>query len=206
MPDDCRNDWTPPLRFPRRPHNPAGLARLSYRIGTYADFREALLRNLNKTATLEAWTHRGADDPGIALLEGASILGDILTFYQELYANEAYLRTARWRESVADLIRLLGYRLSPGIGGRATFAFEVGGDGPVTIPAGFPVKAQLEGLDQPADFETVEETVAYPWLSKFNLYRRLDTPNITQATTEFRIFSPDPYVQPLDLEEGDRLL
>jgi hypothetical protein len=27
-------------------------------------------------------THRGAVDPGIALLEGAAILGDILTFYQ----------------------------------------------------------------------------------------------------------------------------
>ena len=72
-----------------------------------------------------AWTHREPDDPGIALLEGAAILGDILTFYQEHYANEAYLRTAAWRESVAELVRLTGYRLAPGIGGRATFAFEV---------------------------------------------------------------------------------
>ena len=49
-----------------------------------------------------AWTHRDADDPGIALMEGAAILGDILTFYQEHYANEAYLRTAAWRERLSD--------------------------------------------------------------------------------------------------------
>ena len=53
------------------------------------------------------------------------MLGDILTFYQELYANEAYLRTAHWRTSIAELVRLLGYRLAPGLGGSGTFAFEV---------------------------------------------------------------------------------
>ena len=44
---------------------------------------------------LAHWTHREPDDPGIALLEVGAVLGDILTFYQELYANEAYLRTAQ---------------------------------------------------------------------------------------------------------------
>ncbi|HJR08375.1 MAG TPA: hypothetical protein VJ842_14030 [Pyrinomonadaceae bacterium] len=206
MPDDCRNDCTPPLGFPRRPHNAPGLARLSYRIGTYADFREALLRNLNKTATLEAWTHRGADDPGIALLEGASILGDILTFYQELYANEAYLRTARWRESISDLVRLLGYRLSPGLGGNATFAFEVKGTKPVLVPAKFPVKAQVEGLEKPADFETSEDVIAHPHLSRFHLYRPMLDPSITSATNEFYISVPDQNVAPVALKAGDRLL
>lgn len=206
MRPDCRNDCVEPFEFPKRLHNRPGLPRIGYRIGTYSDFYEAILRSLNADDTLRAWTHREPDDPGIALLGGASVLGDILTFYQELYANEAYLRTARWRESVADLVRLLGYRLSPGLGGRATFAFEVGGDEPVAIPAGFPVKAQLEGMEQPADFETVEETVAHPRLGKFNLYRRLEPSKIEQPTTEFYISSPDQFAQPLDLEEGDRLL
>jgi hypothetical protein len=125
---DCRNDCVDRLRFPRAVNNRPGLSHIQYRLGSYADIREALLRNLDKTPGLSQWTHRGADDPGIALLEGASILGDILTFYQELYANEAYLRTAQWRDSIADLVRLLGYRLSPGLGGHATFAFEITGD------------------------------------------------------------------------------
>src|SRR5207237_10389471 len=119
---------------------------ISYRLGSYADIREALLRNLDRTPGLSQWTHRGADDPGIALLEGASILGDILTFYQELYANEAYLRTAQWRDSIADLVRLLGYRLSPGLGGNASFAISVNGDVPVAVPAAFPIKLDLHAV------------------------------------------------------------
>jgi hypothetical protein len=172
---ECQNDCISPLLFPKRLDNRPGLSRIDYRIGTYADIREALMRSLNLDPVLAGWTHREADDPGIALLEGASILGDILTFYQELYANEAYLRTAQWRESIADLVRLLGYRLSPGLGGKATFAFEVKGDKPVVVPAGFPIKAQMEDIEKQVDLETEQETVAFPHLSQFHLYRpRLD--------------------------------
>jgi len=205
---DCRNDCLESLSFPRRPDNRPGLSHIGYRIGTYAQIREYLLRNLDKTGNLAAWTHRGADDPGIALLEGAAILGDILTFYQELYANEAYLRTAQWRESIADLARLLGYRLSPGVGGQATFAFELKGDAPVTIPAGFPVKAEVEGLDKPADFETSEEATAYPWLSRFNLFAPLASPQISSAITEFFIESPNQLnaASLVTFKAGDRLM
>ena len=206
MKEDCRNDCLEPLRFPRQIQNRPALSHIDYRLGTYADIREALLRNLDKTPSLSHWTHRGADDPGIALLEGASILGDILTFYQDLYANEAFLRTAQQRNSIADLVRLLGYRLSPGLGGNATFAFEVKGTTPVVVPANFPVKAQLQDHDKPSEFETSEEVTAYPWLSKFNLYRRLFTPSITNATQEFYIFAPDQFVSPIELKAGDRLM
>jgi len=207
----CGNDCIEKLLFPKPRENRPGLSRIDYRIGTYWDFREALLRKLNRDTVLEQWTHREPDDPGIALLEGAAVLGDILTFYQDLYANEAYLRTARWRESIADLVRLTGYLLSPGVGGSATFAVEIKNkeNTPVIIPAGFPIKAQVKGLKQTADFETLEAFTAYPFLSKFNLYRRLYTPNFTRATTEFYIFSPDSETTgttPIELKKGDRLL
>ena len=111
--------------FPTRPDNRPSLPRIGYRIGTYSDIRADLIRRLNATPELAHWTHREPDDPGIALLEVGAMLGDILTFYQELYANEAYLRTARWRTSVAELVRIVGYRLAPGLGGSGTFAFEL---------------------------------------------------------------------------------
>jgi hypothetical protein len=206
MTDDCRNDCLEALVFPARINNRPSLSQINYRIGAYADIREALLRNLDKSPVLAQWTHRGADDPGIALLEGAAIVGDILTFYQQLYANEAYLRTSQWRESIADLVRLLGYRLSPGLGGNATFAFEVKGEQPVIVPAGFPLKAEVEGLPKPADFETSSAATAYPWLSSFNLYRRLYTPSFNKNTVEFYIFSPDQFLSPLELKPKDRLL
>lgn len=226
---DCRNDCALPLRFPRRPgenllighgddcpccsrpksvseDNRPALSRFNYRIGTYGSIREFLFHHINKTPELQNWTHRAPDDPAVALLEGAAILGDILTFYQETYANEAFLRTAQWRDSIADLVRLLGYRLSPAVGGNAIFAFEIKKDETVVIPAGFPLKATLEKPPKPSDFETTEEITAYPWLSRFNLYRPLVQPDIAPTTTEFYIKAPNQLLTPVEFKAGDRLL
>ncbi len=223
--EGCKNGCVIPLSFPLRPgqsppamhengcsccgagervnaNNRPALPHFNYRIGTYGTIREYLFDRMNQTDGLQNWTHRGADDPAIALLEGASILGDILTFYQETYANEAFLRTAQWRESVADLVRLLGYRLSPAVGGTATFAFEIKKDEPVTVPAGFPVKATLEELENPAEFETKTEITAYPWLSRFNLFSPLGSSSINSATTEIYVSGSSP----VELKVGERLI
>ncbi len=146
------------------------------------------------------------------MLEGVAILGDILTFYQEHYANEAFLRTARWRESVADLARLLGYRLAPGVGGRATFAFEIRGTAPVEIPTGFPLKADLEDLETPADFQTVSSLTAHPFLSRFHLYRpRLYRNRLAAGSmlVELHSVGNDPgqaAIDALKLKAGDQLM
>src|SRR5215203_6020989 len=91
--------------------NRPGLSAIAYRTGDYAAFRQAMLQaipgvdaELARALGLEQlplgrWTARQPDDHGIALLELWAVLGDILTFYQERIANEAYLRTARQRDS-----------------------------------------------------------------------------------------------------------
>ena len=206
MTTNCDNDCVEPFEFPKKIYNRAGLSHIGYRIGTYANFLEAMFRELNKNELLENWTHREPDDPGIALLEGVAVLGDILTFYQELYANEAYLRTAQWRESIADLVRLLGYQLSPGVGGKATFAFQVKGDKPIVVPPGFPLKSQLDGIEQPVDFETTTESVAYPALSQFNLYRPYNLPDIKNDTNSFSIETSILKENKIELNKKDRLL
>lgn len=201
-----------PFVFPRRTQNRPGLETIDYRIGTYPDFVEFLMRRINDSVELESWTHRGADDPGIALLQGAAILGDILAFYQERYANEAFLRTARWPESVMALTRLLGYRLAPGIGGRATFAFDARGASPVVVPEGFPVKADLADVATPADFQTVGALTAYPRLSNFHFYRsRLYSSWLPAHSARVELGHVDgstaaTAVDALDLKKGDRLL
>lgn len=212
MSQECQNDCVPPLVFPKRPYNRPGLERIGYRIGVWADFREAMFRQINLHPALGKWTHRQSDDPGVALIEGAAILGDILTFYQEHYANEAFLRTARWRESIADLVRLLGYRLSPGVGGRATFAFEVKGERAISIPAGLPLKAELEDLEDPVDFEVETDTLAYPHLSRFHLYRpRIYANTLSANTSRLELASvgghhDEERLQAVNLKEGDRLM
>jgi len=188
--------------FPTRPANRPSLPRIGYRIGTYSDIRADLIRRLNATPALAHWTHREPDDPGIALLEVGAVLGDILTFYQELYANEAYLRTAQWRTSVAELVRMVGYRLAPGLGGSGTVAFELRPGSPVTVPAGFSLQVDLEGADAQQTLETLTELVAYPELSRFNLYRPLTEPPLRNGATELWIDSPEP----IDIAADDRLL
>lgn len=211
MKPDCRNDCALPDPFPRRIDNRPGLKRIHYRIGTWSDFRETMLRRMNKDAALAGWTYRGSDDPGIALLEGAAVVGDILTFYQELYANEVYLRTAEWRESVSDLVRLLGYRLSPGVGGKGTFAFLIKKKS-VTVPKGFPVKAQVDGLEGTSEFETTQDITAYPALSQFRLYQpRKAAAPISAGLKKLELHqvggSSDPdKLAEIEISEGDRLM
>jgi hypothetical protein len=190
---------SPAETFPETITNRPGLDRIRYRVGDYANARRWLLEQLDRSDKLAAWTYRGADDPGIALYEGAALLIDSLTFYQEAYANEAFLRTATWRESVADLVRLLGYRLLPGIGGVGTFAFEINGDKPVTIPAGVAIQAKLESKN--ADFQTSEQIVALPWLSRFTLTRPQAAPPIAATMTKL-VVEPGT---PLTFAKDDRL-
>lgn len=211
---NCANDCVEPVRFPVRPTNRPGLSHIRYRIGTYSDFREAILRGLDKDPVLSEWTHRGADDPAVALIEGASILGDILTFYQELCANEAYLRTAQQRDSIADLVRLLGYRLAPGQGGAGDVAFGIKGDKPVDVPVGFGVKAQVGAAEKQLDFQTSAEATSYPHLSQFHLYRpRLPAQPIVAGPANNRLEVQDidgavsvGSIGALDLKKGDRIM
>lgn len=211
MKPDCRNDCAMPDTFPKRIDNRPGLSHITYRIGTWSDFRETILRQMNKEAALAGWTYRDSDDPGIALLEGAAVLGDILTFYQELYANEVYLRTADWRESISDLVRLLGYRLAPGVGGKGIFAFLIKKKA-VTVPKAFPVKAQVEGSEGTSEFETTEEITAYPALSQFNLYRpRKAMASISVGMNRLELHQVDgssdqDKFAEVEISEGDRLM
>ena len=134
-----------------------------------------------------------------------------MTFYQQLYANEAYLRTAKEKESITDLVTLTGYQLSPALAGSATFAVQVKGDKPVTLPPNLPIKAEIDGMDQPVIFETKEEVLCYPSLNKFHLYSPFFYPEIpsqiNSGTTEF--YLDTAAINPKDVPEiktGDRIL
>jgi hypothetical protein len=202
--DVCNKEF----EFPKRIYNRPNLDHILYRIGGYSEFRKYLLQELGKNEPLRGWTHRSSDDPAFALLECACILSDILTFYQELYANEVYLRTAREKESIIDLVRLVGYQLSAGLGGVATFMIGVKGDKPVTLPPKIPIKAEIEGIERPVIFETKEECVCYPDLNKFYLYApEEENLQISGRTTEFYLdnLSMGQMEKP-EIKSGDRIL
>lgn len=192
--------------FPAPIFNRPSLPRIAYRIGRYSDFRSSLLGALDRSPLLLGWTHRASDDPGIALLEGAALLGDILTFYQELYANEAWLRTAAWPQSITALVRLTGYRPAPGLGGTGQVAFEITGDSPVTVPSGIAFSAQIAGMAAPADFETAQPIVALPSLNRFALYAASSVPTIAPGQSAFAADAVQLGAAGVGLKAKDRLM
>jgi hypothetical protein len=146
--------------------NRPGLSRIAYRAGTHASFKASLLSALSDPAypALAPLTTRDDSDFTIALLDAFAVAADILTFYQERLANEAYLRSAVQQRSVFELARLVGYQPSPGVAASASLAFTLndapGSPDPVTIDAGTRVQSVPAPGQQPAVFETSAPLVA----------------------------------------------
>jgi hypothetical protein len=151
-----------PVAIDNRP----GLPAVTYRVGTYASFRRSLLAHLSdgRFPALQQLRTREDDDFTIALLDAWAVTGDVLTFYQERMANEAYLRTATERLSILELARLLGYRLAPGLAAGTYLAFTMEttpgapelAPKPVQLTIGTGVQS-VPGPDElPQSFETIE--------------------------------------------------
>lgn len=151
-----------PLEVTNRP----GLPAIACRIGTYAQFKEAMISRLSSSAVdaLRYLTTRDGDDFSIALLDAWAVVADVLTFYQERMANESYLRTAIERLSVVELARLIGYEPSPGVAASTHLVFTAeetpGSSGQMTIDKGTKVQS-IPGPGEEAQlFETVEKIEA----------------------------------------------
>jgi predicted phage baseplate assembly protein len=126
-----------------RLYNPPGRTALDYRVGDHESFLAAMIDRLTSPdhPALRGLTVRTTDDPAIAMLDAAAVLGDLLTFHSERIADEAYLRTADESESLELLGRLVGYRPRPALGADTHLAYTVaedarGADVDVLIPRG----------------------------------------------------------------------
>ena len=105
--------------------NRPALSAIVFRAGTFSSFRRAMLHEISRMPELASLTTRLDEDYAITILDLWAIVADVLTFYQERIANESYLRTAKYRDSVLRLVRLLDYHLSPGVAASSYVAFTV---------------------------------------------------------------------------------
>ncbi|MFI2188557.1 baseplate J/gp47 family protein [Streptomyces sioyaensis] len=140
--------------------NPPGRPTLHTRIGTFGSFRRTMLSRIAARPELAALTTRDPDDHSIALLDQWAALSDVLTFYGERYAGEAYLGTATRDESVRRLVRLIGYRPRPGVSATATLAFTLDAGAVLTVPAGFAVQSVPGPGEEPQTYESLEDCAA----------------------------------------------
>lgn len=142
--------------------NPPGREHIDYRVGDFVNFRGRLLKALDGEMQLTPWRPGGDGDLGVQMLEWWAYIGDILTFYNERIANEAYLRTATLPESVNRLIRTIGYRPRPGIAAHGQIVALAGGHRAFTLPKGFSVDSKPGPDDKPQTFELDADTTIAP--------------------------------------------
>src|SRR2546423_3019680 len=83
---------------------------IDYLARDYASCRRALLDLI--PSKLPEWTDRSEADFGIVLIELFAYMADILSYYQDRVANEAFLNTAQERRSVINHLRLIGYEMA----------------------------------------------------------------------------------------------
>jgi hypothetical protein len=125
--DDCGCCHGVSATLPAARSNPPGQPAIGYRVGTHASFKATLLARLSSPEfpALARLRTRADDDFAIALIDGFATMADVLTFYQERIANEAYLATANESLSVTELTRLIGYRRRPGVAASVDLAFTL---------------------------------------------------------------------------------
>ena len=206
VPCGCCEPWAPltPLAVVNR----AGLDAIAYRVGTYASFRETMLEDIAHAPELAHLTTREDDDYAVTVLDLWAAVGDVLTFYQERYANEAFLRTATLRESIGRLARLIDYSLRPGVAALAWLAFTVDAGKLLDVPVRLRVQSVPGQNELPQVFETIEAIRAD---ARLNRARALPLPYgaspLAPGTTEALV---SPGQHGLDsvagIAAGDRLL
>jgi hypothetical protein len=188
--------------------NRAGLSAIAYRIGTYSSFRASMLEEIARTPELAALTTRRDDDYAITTLDLWAAVADVLTFYQERYANEAFLRTAVRRESVSRLAHLIDYSLRPGVAALAWLAFSAEEEKVFRVPVGLRVQSVPGQDEQPQTFETLEQIVAD---ARLNRARVLPAPvgvnPLAPGATEALLYPDEATLATaVELAKGDRIL
>ena len=142
------------------------LPAISYRVGTYSSFMQTMLAALSSSnvPALTGLRTRDSSDFSIALVDAWSEVLDILTFYTERLANEAYLGTAVEARSVFELVKLVGYTPSPGVSASTTLVFTLatspGSPATVPIPQGTRVQSVPGPGQTPQVFETSADLTA----------------------------------------------
>ncbi len=161
----------------------AGLNKLPRQVATFHEFKRALLKDIKsaevelidsnnlpvKIFPLADWRAREKDDFGIMLLEMWAYICDSLSFYDEVLANEAYLRTSFLRPNLRKLIALLGYLPRPAVGSIVELAAMADGRLQVKLPAGTAFRSGAFEGNPPQVFELTDEVFIHPFANRMGI-------------------------------------
>jgi hypothetical protein len=169
---------------------------IDYVTKDYEGFKQAMLGQI--PVLLPNWTDRSESDFGVVLVELFAYVADILSYYQDRVANEAFLATATQRRSVAELLRLIDYQIDPGVAASAHLHLEVSADVTVAAPS-LPYQVRTAGRPGEPDL-TFEVTRAFS-LAKANNAVDLTAVDSLPAGSTGIVLDGDAHA----LAEGDRI-
>ena len=86
----------------------------------------------------------------------------MVSFYDEVLANESYLRTAVQRASLRKLVGLIGYLPKPALAASVKLAVLAEGRGALALPPGTAFRSAAFGAEPPQIFETSAAFAADP--------------------------------------------
>ena len=134
-----------------------GRASISYSNKDYESLRQELLSRVPQLT--DRWTDFNESDLGVVLLEMFCGVGDMLAYYLDAQAAEAFLPTARQRQNVINLCKLIGYKLDTPVAATTTLRFSLptAMAEDITLPARTVCKASLDDGD--VEFETVDDAI-----------------------------------------------
>lgn len=149
-----------------------GLGTIARQLVGFPELRALLLSAVSDAEhaiPFAHWSAREGRDLGLMLLEMWAYLGDILSFYDEVHAHEAYLRTARRRDSLRKLVELLGYIPTPAVGATVELALQADGRRAVTLPVGTAFRSGAVDGGPPQVFELDAGTVIHPARNRWEI-------------------------------------
>ena len=107
----------------------------------YYSLRETLIARIQDR--IPEWTASDPADFGVALVEAFAYLGDVVSYYIDRTANEAFIQTAVQRDSILNIAQMYGYVPAGFRQATVDVTFSNSSNENITIPAGTVVEGDV---------------------------------------------------------------
>ena len=114
---------------------------VDYTSKDYYALREELIARIQDR--IPEWTASDPADFGVALVEAFAYIGDLLNYYIDRNANEAFITTATQRQSVLNIAQTYGYTPASYRQALVDLEFSNTSDSVITVPVGTVVSGDV---------------------------------------------------------------
>ncbi len=139
--------------------------KIDYSNVDYNGFKQMMIQGLKDT--MPEYTDTSETDPGVIIIELLARGLDILSYYQNVQANECFLATAERRENVLNWSSMLGYTpktCTPSVHTEVIAITDLN----VNVPKGTVLKTKVSNIsEQPIYFTTMQDLVQQNTLGEY---------------------------------------